>query len=48
MKKKYFRCTVCQDIHFGNEGPEVCPTCKQENKYIEVDKEEAQLVMENN
>lgn len=48
MGKKYFRCNVCQDIHFGNEGPEICPTCKQKDAYVEVEKAEADLVMENN
>ena len=44
MDKKFFRCTVCQDIHYGNSGPEKCPTCQQMNKYVETDKEEAKKV----
>ncbi|MBW3003805.1 hypothetical protein KY337_04520 [Candidatus Woesearchaeota archaeon] len=41
MDKKFWRCTVCNDIHYGAAGPETCPTCKQVNKYVEIDKEEA-------
>ena len=46
MDKKYFRCTVCNDIHYGIAGPEICPTCKQKNVYVEIDKDEAVKVME--
>ncbi len=45
MDKKYFRCNVCNDIHFGNAGPEKCPTCQTENAYVEIDKEEAKNLM---
>jgi len=41
MGKKYWRCTVCNDVHFGVEPPETCPTCKQVNVYVEISKEEA-------
>ena len=37
---------MCNDIHFGAAGPETCPTCTQQNKYVEIDKEEAKNVME--
>lgn len=43
--KKFFRCTVCNDIHFGMVGPEICPTCKAENAYVEIDAEEAKNVL---
>ena len=43
--KKFFRCNVCNDVHFGNAGPEKCPTCQAENAYVEIDKEEAKNVM---
>ena len=46
MGKKFFRCTVCNDIHFGMEGPEICPTCGKKNVYVKVDKDEAVNVME--
>lgn len=42
--KKFFRCTVCNDIHYGVAGPEVCPTCKQVNVYVEIDASEAKTV----
>jgi rubrerythrin len=44
--KKYFRCTVCNDVHYGNGGPEKCPTCQHENAYVGIDKEEAKKVLE--
>lgn len=43
--KKFWRCTVCNDIHYGIAGPEDCPTCHTKNAYVEVDKEEAVKVM---
>lgn len=46
MDKKFWRCTVCNDIHYGLNGPSHCPTCQQDNKYVEVDKEEAKNVMQ--
>ncbi|MFH1850006.1 MAG: rubredoxin-like domain-containing protein [archaeon] len=33
MPKKYFRCKICNDIHYGEAGPEICPTCQQKNAY---------------
>ena len=44
-EKKFWRCTVCNDIHFGVAGPELCPTCQNKNVYVEVDKEEAVNLM---
>lgn len=44
MGKKYWRCTVCNDIHYGNAGPEKCPTCMQMNKYVEITADEARKV----
>ncbi len=44
MDKKFWRCTVCNDIHYGIAGPIVCPTCQQENKYVEIDAGEAKTV----
>ncbi|MGB2907866.1 MAG: ferredoxin-thioredoxin reductase catalytic domain-containing protein [Candidatus Aminicenantaceae bacterium] len=43
--KKYWRCHVCNDIHFGIKSPEICPTCLQENAYVEVSSLEALKVM---
>ncbi|MFC1723257.1 rubredoxin-like domain-containing protein [Nanoarchaeota archaeon] len=45
MEKKYFRCNVCNDIHYGKAGPEECPTCSAKNAYIEVVEKEAKMVM---
>ncbi|MFH1506452.1 MAG: hypothetical protein ABIE94_05705 [archaeon] len=45
MDKKFFRCTVCNDIHYGIGGPEICPTCMQKDVYVEIDKDEAVKVM---
>ncbi|MBU0531116.1 hypothetical protein KJ910_01280 [Patescibacteria group bacterium] len=33
MKKKFFKCRVCGDIHFGLDAPAVCPTCKVKKSY---------------
>jgi len=43
--KKYWRCHVCNDIHFGTKSPKICPTCLQENAYVEVSSREALNVM---
>ena len=42
--KKFFRCTVCSDIHFGEAAPEVCPTCRAKNAYVAIDPAEAKKV----
>ncbi len=39
--KKYWRCFVCNDIHYGVLPPEVCPTCGVKNAYVEVSSDEA-------
>ncbi|UCH42419.1 MAG: hypothetical protein JSW16_06270 [Dehalococcoidales bacterium] len=44
--KKIWRCTVCNDIHYGNCPPAVCPTCRVKNAYVEIDKSEARFIME--
>ncbi|MEM3030119.1 MAG: hypothetical protein QXH27_00135 [Candidatus Micrarchaeia archaeon] len=44
--KKFFRCTVCGDVHVGRMPPEICPTCGAKNAYIEVTKEEAMAIIE--
>ncbi len=43
--KKFWRCNVCNDIHYGAAGPELCPTCQNKNAYAEIDLEEAKNVM---
>lgn len=44
MAKRFWRCHVCNDIHYGDAGPEVCPTCGVKNAYCGIDKEEAKIV----
>ena len=39
--KKFWRCNVCNDIHYGMAGPEICPTCHTKNAYAEIDMAEA-------
>ncbi len=42
--KKYWRCYVCNDIHYGLASPDICPTCKVEDAYIEISSTEAENV----
>ncbi|MFH1544925.1 MAG: rubredoxin-like domain-containing protein [archaeon] len=44
-EKSFWRCNVCNDIHYGIAGPEICPTCMARNAYVEVTKQEAIKVM---
>jgi ferredoxin-thioredoxin reductase catalytic subunit len=46
MNKKYFRCNVCNDIHFGSIPPEICPTCGAKHAYVEIEKREACNIQE--
>lgn len=43
--KKYWRCFVCNDIHYGVKPPEICPTCMVKNAYVEISSEEALRIM---
>jgi ferredoxin-thioredoxin reductase catalytic chain len=45
MKKRYWRCFVCNDVHYGVAAPELCPTCKVLNAYVEISAEEARLFL---
>jgi rubrerythrin len=45
VEKKFWRCTVCSDIHYGVAPPEICPTCKVKNAYVEIEEKEAKMVM---
>ncbi len=42
--KKYWRCFVCNDIHYGVKPPEICPTCWVKNAYVEISSEEAKKI----
>lgn len=43
--KKFWRCHICNDIHYGEFPPEICPTCGHKNAYVEIEKEEAKFVL---
>jgi ferredoxin-thioredoxin reductase catalytic subunit len=45
MRKRYWRCHVCNDIHYGIAPPELCPTCKVLNAYVEISAEEARKIL---
>jgi len=45
MKKRYWRCFVCNDIHYGVAPPELCPTCKALNAYVEISADEARRIL---
>jgi ferredoxin-thioredoxin reductase catalytic subunit len=42
--KKFWRCFVCNDIHYGVKPPEICPTCSAEKAYIEISSKEAKKI----
>jgi len=43
--KKFWRCFVCNDIHYGVKPPELCPTCRVLNAYVEISAGEARRMM---
>ena len=45
MNKKFWRCIVCNDIHFGVLPPKTCPTCSQVDKYIKIEPKEVFAVL---
>ena len=45
MKKRHWRCFVCNDIHYGIAPPELCPTCKVLNAYVEISSAEARKIL---
>lgn len=42
--KKFWRCFVCNDIHYGVKPPEICPTCLVKNAYVEISSAEAKKI----
>ena len=42
--KRYWRCFVCNDIHYGINPPEICPTCRVKNAYVEISSAEARII----
>lgn len=45
MKKKFWRCFVCNDLHYGLKPPEICPTCKVKAAYVEIPEREAKAIL---
>jgi rubrerythrin len=45
MGKKFYRCKVCGDIHWGGLAPAVCPTCGAADAYLELPADEAKKEM---
>jgi len=45
MKKTFWRCFVCNDFHYGIKPPEICPTCKVKNAYVEISALEAKTCL---
>ncbi len=43
--KKYWRCFICNDVHYGVKPPEICPTCLAVDAYVEISSDEARKVM---
>jgi len=41
--KTWFRCTVCNDVHYGMVAPEICPTCRNINSFVQVPEIEAEV-----
>ena len=46
MKKMFWRCHVCNDIHYGLKPPEVCPTCGAKNAFVRCDPAEVTKVQQ--
>jgi len=42
--KKFWRCFICNDIHYGVKPPEICPTCLVKNAYVEISSNEAMKI----
>lgn len=43
--KKFWRCHVCNDIHYGIRPPEICPTCMVKDAYVEISSQEAKKII---
>ncbi len=41
LVKKFWRCHICNDIHYGVKPPEVCPTCGAKDAFVMCDRKEA-------
>lgn len=45
-RKRFWRCHVCNDIHYGLKPPEVCPTCGMRNAFVLCSQREAGKIVE--
>jgi ferredoxin-thioredoxin reductase catalytic chain len=45
-QKRFWRCHVCNDIHFGVKPPEFCPTCGMRNAFSLSDYNEGTRLVE--
>lgn len=45
MAKRFWRCNVCGDIHYGLRPPGECPTCHMKNAFVGVSEKEAKKVL---
>lgn len=44
--KKLWRCNVCNDLHYGDRPPAVCPTCGAKKAFSLIDNQEAMTVID--
>jgi ferredoxin-thioredoxin reductase catalytic chain len=44
-EKKFWRCHVCNDLHFGKVPPLTCPTCGAKRAFVLIDRDEATKVI---
>ena len=44
--KKLWRCTVCNDLCITIQPPKICPTCFQEEVYVEINEKEFKNFLE--
>jgi len=45
MGKRLWRCHVCNDLHYGINPPEVCPTCGAKRAFMLIDHDEAMRII---
>jgi NAD(P)H-flavin reductase len=45
MPKVFWKCKICGDVHYGEAGPDVCPTCSSKDVYERIEKDEAKEIM---
>ena len=44
--RKIWRCHVCNDIRIANEPLQTCPTCLQQDAYVEINMQEIKSLLE--